>query len=83
MRSATPGYFRTLGIPLLAGRDFTEQDKFDAPPVVILSNSTAKKLFPNEKPIGHRLLFGTENGIGLAAEVIGVVGTCAPRNWPK
>ena len=53
---------RTLGIPLFAGRDFTEQDKLDSPLVVILSNSTVKKLFPNENPIGRQILFGTENG---------------------
>lgn len=73
-RSIAPGYFRTLGIPLLSGRDFTEQDKVDSPFVVILSNSTAKKLFPNEDPIGHQMLFGTDNGNGLEAEVVGVVG---------
>src|SRR5439155_10697997 len=54
-RSVSPGYFRTLGIPLLSGRDFTKQDKVDSPLVVILSNSTAKKLFVNENPIGHQI----------------------------
>ena len=73
-RSVSPGYFHTLGIPLLSGRDFTERDDADTPGVVILSNSTAKKLFPNENPIGHQMLFGTDNGNGLAAEVIGVAG---------
>src|SRR5438105_5874954 len=73
-RSILPGYFRTLGIPLLSGRDFTKQDKLDSPLIVILSNSTAKKLFPNENPIGRQILFGTDNGNGLPAEVVGVVG---------
>jgi putative ABC transport system permease protein len=73
-RSISPGYFRTLGIPLLSGRDFTKQDKLDSPLVVILSNSTANKLFPNENPIGRQILFGTDNGNGLPAEVVGVVG---------
>ena len=73
-RSISPQYFHTLGIPLLSGRDFTEQDKVDSPPVVILSSSTAKKLFPNENPLGRQMLFGTDNGTGLATEVIGVVG---------
>src|SRR4029078_5921150 len=72
-RSVSPGYFRTLGIPLLSGRDFTAQDKTASRRVVILSASTAKKLFPNENPIGHQILFGTDNGNGLPAEVIGVV----------
>jgi putative ABC transport system permease protein len=82
-RSVSPGFFRTLGIPLLSGRDFTEQDKVDSPLVVILSNSTAKKLFPNENPIGHQILFGTENGNGLAAEVIGVVGDVRSQELSK
>ena len=82
-RSVSPGYFRTLGIPLLSGRDFTEQDKVDSPPVVILSNSTAKKLFPNEDPIGHQILFGTENGNGLPVKVIGVVGDVRSQQLSK
>jgi predicted permease len=82
-RSISPGYFRTLGIPLLSGRDFTERDKVDALPVVILSNSTAKKLFPNEDPIGHQILFGNDNGNGLQAEVVGVVGDVRSRQLAK
>jgi predicted permease len=82
-RSISPGYFRTLRIPLLSGRDFTEQDKIDSPLVVILSNSTAKKLFPNENPIGHQILFGTDNGNGLPAEVIGVVGDVRSQELSK
>ena len=82
-RSISPGYFRTLGIPFLSGRDFTEQDKTDSPPVVILSNSTVKKLFPNENPIGHQILFGTDNGYGLPAEVIGVVGDVRSQQLSK
>jgi putative ABC transport system permease protein len=73
-RSVSSAYFQTLRIPLLSGRDFTERDGVDTPGVVILSNSTAKKLFPNENPIGHQMLFGADNGNGLPAEVIGVVG---------
>jgi predicted permease len=68
MRSASPGYFRTLRIPLLSGRDFNERDGIDKPYVVILSKATAKKLFPNEDPIGHQIFFGTDKGTGLAAE---------------
>ena len=82
-RSVSPGYYRTLGIPLLLGRDFTEQDKVDSRLVVILSNSTSKKLFPNEDPIGHQILFGTENGNGLPAEVIGVVGDVRSQELSK
>ncbi len=82
-RSISPGYFRTLGIPLLSGRDLTERDGLDQPVVVILSNSTAKKLFPNENPIGRQVLFGTDNGNGLPAEVVGVVGDVRSRQLAK
>ena len=51
--------------------------------VVILSTSTAKKLFPNENPIGHQILFGTDNGNGLPAEVIGVVGDVRSQELSK
>ncbi|TMP97428.1 MAG: ABC transporter permease [Verrucomicrobia bacterium] len=82
-RSISPGYFHTLGIPLMSGRDFTERNGADQPLVVILSNSTAKKLFPNENPIGHRILFGAENGNGLQAEVVGIVGDVRSQKLAK
>jgi predicted permease len=82
-RSASPGYFRTLRIPLLSGREFNERDVLDKPYVVILSKATAKKLFPNEDPIGHQIFFGTDNGTGLAAEIVGVVGDVRSRELSK
>jgi len=72
-RSVTPGYFRTLGIPLRAGRDFTSHDDGEARPVVILSESTARRLFPDEDPIGRVVLTGALGG-GISAEVVGIVG---------
>jgi hypothetical protein len=71
-RSVSPGFLKTFSIPLLAGRDFDERDALDKPLVVIVSKSTAQKLFPNEDPIGKRIFFGTDNNTGLPAEVIGV-----------
>ncbi|MFL6589543.1 MAG: ABC transporter permease [Chthoniobacterales bacterium] len=74
-RSVSPGFMKTFGIPLLAGRDFDERDGFDKPLVVILSKSTAQKLFPGgEDPMGKRIFFGTDNNTGLPSEVIGIVG---------
>src|SRR5260370_32050521 len=72
-RSVSPGYFRVLNIPLLAGPDFDEHDKSDSPLVVILSNSTAKKLFPNQDPLGRQIFFRVDNVTGLPAQVIGDV----------
>jgi putative ABC transport system permease protein len=82
-RSVSPGYFRTLGIPLISGRDFSDRDGVDQPLVVILSKATAKKLFPNEDPLGHRVLFGTDNGNGAPAEVVGVVGDVRSADLAK
>jgi putative ABC transport system permease protein len=66
-----PGWFHTLGIPLVAGRDFNEQDIMDHPNVVIISKSGAKMLFGNENPIGKTLLVTSGS---VPVEIIGVVG---------
>jgi len=70
-RAVTPNYFRTMGIPLLQGRDFTEQDRGDAPLTMIVSEKFASRYWPGENPIGRRFRPGTNNPFGT---VIGVVG---------
>jgi predicted permease len=50
-----PGYLRTLGIPLLKGRDFTERDTETTPMVVLVNQAMAHKLWPNQDPIGARI----------------------------
>ena len=72
-RSVTPAYFATLGIPILAGRDFTEHDDARAPLVVIVSRQTAAKLFPDQDPMGRRVIMGSRDG-GQEMEIVGVVG---------
>jgi len=72
--SISPGYLRTFGIPLLAGRDIDERDASDRPFVVLISRATGRKLFPAEDPLGREMLFGTDNGVGFRAQIIGVVG---------
>ena len=67
----TPGWFRTLGIPLLAGRDFTEQDVADHPNVIMISATGAKTVFGNENPIGKTLLITSGS---VPVEIVGVVG---------
>ena len=57
-RSVTPGYFSVLGIRLLRGRSFSDQDPDANQNVVILSNSMAQRLFPNEGSLGQSLRFG-------------------------
>jgi predicted permease len=68
----TPGYFRAMGISLLQGRDFTEQDRPDTTPVAIISEATAKQFFPGISPIGQRFHWGDRalfTIIGVAADV--------------
>ena len=56
-RSVSPGYFATLGIPLLKGRDFTASDDDKAEKVVIINQTIAETLFPGEDPINRRLMW--------------------------
>jgi putative ABC transport system permease protein len=74
VHDVSPGYFHTFGIPLLAGRDLDEHDTKDHPEVVLISQGTARTIFPRINPIGQRLLLGGINGTGVPAEIIGVVG---------
>ena len=56
--AVSPGYFRTMEIPLVEGRHFTEQDRQDAPFVVVVDEMLAQKFFPGESPLGKRLRYG-------------------------
>jgi putative ABC transport system permease protein len=67
--SVTPGYFATMKIPLVAGRDFAERDTAAAPRVAIVSRSTARKLGGEDTVLGRRLIMGAS---GEVMEVIGV-----------
>ncbi|AHG92270.1 permease (plasmid) [Gemmatirosa kalamazoonensis] len=67
-----PGYFRTMGIALLAGRDFTHDDRRGAPDVVIVDETLARRYWPNEPAVGKRIDVTGEPG--EFATVVGVVG---------
>jgi putative ABC transport system permease protein len=69
-RIASPGYFRTMGIPLLRGRTFSEQDDATAPPVAIITQETARKLWGDQDPLGRALLLSA----GRRYTVAGVAG---------
>ncbi len=67
-----PGYFRAMGIPLLRGRDFTEQDRNDTTNVAIVSETLAKQYFPGQDPIGQRFQWGDRalfTIVGVAGDV--------------
>ena len=68
-RSVSPGYFGTLGIPLLEGRDFTQADRRDAEPVVIVSKSVAERLFPGQSAVDRHILW-TDPMLKYAAGMI-------------
>ncbi len=70
--AVTPDYFQTLEIPLKAGRTFTEQDTLDTTKVVIINETLARRLWPNENPIGSRFMIWRDEK--FAREVVGVVG---------
>jgi predicted permease len=60
LAAVSPGFFKTLAIPLLSGRDFTWSDDKQHPPAAIIDALTAKQLFPNTNPIGKHLRFGVQ-----------------------
>jgi putative ABC transport system permease protein len=73
-RLASPGYFRTMGIPLQRGRDFTDRDGYDDQFVVIVSEALAREVFPNQDPLGHRIQCGYDSMnymtiVGVAADI--------------
>jgi putative ABC transport system permease protein len=71
---ATPGYFRTLGIPMVMGRDFNEWDAENSEKVTIIDERLAREYWPNESPIGKRVRFGPPEDNEPWHTVIGVVG---------
>jgi predicted permease len=80
-RTVSPGFFAALGVPLLAGRDFTEADRHDAEPVVIISQSVAQRMFPTREALNRHLMWtdpvmkfidvgtGPRRIVGVAADI--------------
>jgi putative ABC transport system permease protein len=75
-------YFKTLGVPILKGRGFTERDNEKAPGVIIVNQAFANKFFPNEDPIGKRIKPGIATGENKPdwREIVGVVADVRNRN---
>ncbi|HSD30104.1 MAG TPA: ABC transporter permease, partial [Vicinamibacteria bacterium] len=68
--TVTPSYFQVLGIPLVAGRVFTEADEKGRPPVVLISRSASERFWPGEDPLGQRITLGGDERF----TVVGIVG---------
>ena len=79
-RIVTSEYFRTMGIPLLDGRSFTESDDAEHPPVAIVSTIVAKNHFPDRSPIGQRILVDDTDGDPRQVQIIGIVGPVKQTN---
>jgi putative ABC transport system permease protein len=69
----SPGYFRVMGMSLLAGRAFDQHDVASAPRVTVISAAMARLYFPNEDPLGKQITFGFPPDKPLAREIVGVV----------
>jgi putative ABC transport system permease protein len=77
VRPITPGFFRTVGIPHVAGRDFSESDTVDSVPVAIVSQELVRQQFADGSPLGRRLRINVDHANGRNDEewmIVGVVG---------
>jgi hypothetical protein len=60
-RAASPDYYRTLGIPLIQGRFFSESDREDSPPVVLVDRKMADRFWPHGSAVGKRVRMGSDS----------------------
>jgi putative ABC transport system permease protein len=76
LRPIAPGYFHMLGVPVLAGRDFTERDGAGAQPVAIISEAAARRFWPGENPVGRhlRMHVSAVSSREPDREIVGIVG---------
>ena len=72
LSTVTESYFATMRIPVIAGREIQHADGGDAPPVVVINEGMARRLFRGERALGHRLV--VDLGRPVVAEIVGVVG---------
>ena len=80
IRTATPGFFAAMGIRLVQGRGITAADRAGAPPVVVVNETAARRLFPDGRAIGRRITLGTKrDGVPFGGEIVGIVGDVRQR----
>jgi putative ABC transport system permease protein len=76
-RSVSPGYFETMQVPLVRGRLFTDQDRLDAPGVVVINETMARQFWPGSDPLADSILIGKGLGPNFASEpnrrIVGIV----------
>ena len=71
---ANPGYFHTMGIPLLAGRVFDQRDTATSPKVIMVNEAFARKFLPNKNPLGEKVIIDRDDPNPPACEIVGMVG---------
>ena len=76
MDSVGPGFFRALGVPLRAGREFTGRDNAAAPKVAVVNEAFAKRYFGGQNPVGRRFMLGDSNHPVFDREIVGMVADC-------
>lgn len=76
---ASEGYFRTLGIPLIRGRIFSDQDGRNSPHVALISQTLARERWPNQDPVSQVIDFGNMDGNLKPLTIVGVVGDVRAR----
>ena len=74
VRAATPGYFRAMGMALLAGREIEASDRADSPFVAIISQSMARRYWPDGNPLGKRFKWGSLRAETPWRTIVGVIG---------
>jgi putative ABC transport system permease protein len=75
IHTAGPDYFRTMGIPVVQGREFTEHDNISSAPVLIINETLAKRFFPGGDAVGKHITPGfSTTGENVSREIVGVVG---------
>ena len=69
--TAMPNYFETMGIPLLRGRTFGNEDQLNSPTALVVNQTMANRFWPNQDPLGNQIKFVEDNSVGT---IVGIVG---------
>jgi putative ABC transport system permease protein len=79
LRAISPGFFASLGVPVVAGRDFNDTDRKDSEPVVIISQSVAQRMFPNQDAVNRHLMWTDPvmKFVGISSDPRRIVGVAA------
>ncbi|HJQ25195.1 MAG TPA: ABC transporter permease [Blastocatellia bacterium] len=81
-RVSRPDYFRTMGIPLIAGRDFNDRDSTDAPGVVILNETAARRYWPDADPVGQRITLDDPGSSSTQwLTIVGIAKNVKQESW--